>query len=81
MISNLYSDFNLERVMKGGHTEVVRSIEWDDKLNAVVSGGEDAKVSVWNANDATSGFRLERGRDDDDDDGMDFEQSSKKIKS
>ena len=83
MMTDLKSDnMQLERVMKGGHSEVVRAVCYDEQLNAIVSVAEDAKIAVWNVQDATNGFRLERPRDDDDEDvEMEDTSSSKKSRS
>ncbi|CAG8608195.1 2128_t:CDS:2 [Paraglomus brasilianum] len=35
------------QVLKGGHTEVVRSICWDPEINTLLSGGEDSMLSLW----------------------------------
>ncbi|KAG2177821.1 hypothetical protein INT43_003068 [Umbelopsis isabellina] len=33
--------------LKGGHTEVIRSIHWNPQDNVMFSGGEDAKLCTW----------------------------------
>ena len=81
MMTDLKSDnMQLERVMKGGHSELVRAVCYDEQLNAIVSVAEDAKIAVWNVQDATNGFRLERPRDDDDED-VEMEDTSSSKKS
>ncbi|TIB78440.1 WD40 repeat-like protein [Wallemia mellicola] len=81
MIRDMQTDaMKLERIMKGGHTELVRAVTYDNQLNAIVSVAEDAKIAVWNVQDASDGFRLERPRDDDDDDIEMEENSFKKAR-
>jgi WD40 repeat protein len=33
--------------LRGGHTEIVRSIHWNPQDNVMFSGGEDAKLCTW----------------------------------
>lgn len=81
MMTDLRSDsMQLERVMKGGHTELVRAVTYDKQLNAIVSVAEDAKVAVWNVQDASNGFRLERPREEEEDVDMEEPSSSKKSR-
>ncbi|TIA88974.1 hypothetical protein E3P89_02825 [Wallemia ichthyophaga] len=79
IMTDLKSDsIQLERVMKGGHSELIRAVAFDKQLNAIVSVAEDAKIAVWNVQDASNGFRLERPRDEED---VEMEEPSSSKKS
>ncbi|CAO3675571.1 unnamed protein product [Umbelopsis vinacea] len=41
------------QTLKGGHTEVVRSIAWNPQTNVLYSGGEDAKLCTWSSTPAS----------------------------
>ncbi|RUP52008.1 LOW QUALITY PROTEIN: hypothetical protein BC936DRAFT_143594, partial [Jimgerdemannia flammicorona] len=41
------NQLQLCQVLRGGHTEVVRSVHWDTKTNMLLSGAEDAKLCLW----------------------------------
>ncbi|KAF7301573.1 WD40 repeat-like protein [Mycena indigotica] len=32
-----------------GHSDVVRSLYWDEKNSVIITGGEDSKINLWNA--------------------------------
>ncbi|CAO3667700.1 unnamed protein product [Umbelopsis ramanniana] len=53
------------QTLKGGHTEVVRSVAWDPKTNIMYSGGEDSKLCTWTSTpgmvEPTSGNSVARG--------------------
>jgi hypothetical protein len=38
------------QVLSGAHNEIVRSTYWDSKRGILFSGGEDAKLGLWNSN-------------------------------
>ncbi|KAG0236537.1 WD40-repeat-containing domain protein [Mortierella sp. GBAus27b] len=38
------------QVLSGGHNEIVRSTYWDSKRGILFSGGEDAKLGLWDSN-------------------------------
>ncbi|KAK3805898.1 MAG: WD40-repeat-containing domain protein [Benniella sp.] len=41
------------QVLNGGHSEIVRSTYWDSKRGILFSGGEDAKLGLWNTDPTT----------------------------
>jgi hypothetical protein len=42
------------QTLKGGHSEVVRSVSWNPQANILYSGGEDAKLCSWSSTPGTS---------------------------
>ncbi|KAG0050815.1 WD40-repeat-containing domain protein [Linnemannia elongata] len=42
------------QVLSGGHSEIVRSTFWDSKRGILYSGGEDAKLGLWNSDPITT---------------------------
>jgi WD40 repeat protein len=53
------------QTLKGGHTEVVRSVAWNPQTNVMYSGGEDSKLCTWTSTpgiiEPTSGNGVARG--------------------
>ncbi|KAL5527208.1 hypothetical protein ACEPAG_5999 [Sanghuangporus baumii] len=51
LVSPQQSDdqWSLEQLYTRGHSEIVRSILWDEDAGLLLSGGEDAKLNVWSS--------------------------------
>ncbi|KAK9765567.1 hypothetical protein K7432_005988 [Basidiobolus ranarum] len=41
-------------ILSGGHTDIVRSVYWDVPSGILLSGGEDAKLCYWDANNTNT---------------------------
>ncbi|KAG0002084.1 WD repeat-containing protein 89 [Entomortierella chlamydospora] len=48
------NSLQLCQVMRGGHSEIVRSTCWDSKRGILFSGGEDAKLGLWTSDAVSS---------------------------
>ncbi|KAG7096614.1 hypothetical protein E1B28_004031 [Marasmius oreades] len=57
--------WTLQNLWTHGHKEIVRSVLWDEKNGALLTGGEDGKLNLW------SGFNPENQGDD-----IDMDESS-----
>ncbi|CCM03383.1 uncharacterized protein FIBRA_05513 [Fibroporia radiculosa] len=47
--SNVDASWVLSHTWTTGHTEIVRSVLWDEENNVLLTGGEDSKINAWSA--------------------------------
>jgi len=49
--------WSLHRVWSEGHTDIVRSLLWDEENGVIISGGEDGGIKLWSAPPLEDAYR------------------------
>ncbi|KAH9850057.1 WD40-repeat-containing domain protein [Lenzites betulinus] len=73
--------WHLQRTWTTGHAGIVRAALWDERNNILLTGGEDSRLNVWNAQGAepvTSPSKPKRGSDMDVDEDEDISARKKR---